>query len=477
MRFQAQHAAAMAESVARIRAGRAIAASCFGPQLDFVRDKSQLKLAECSRRAGKSAGLGRWLFEGALLMPETVQLYLGITRKSAKRIIWPILKKIDRDWRLGCEFKTADLIVELKNGSEIHVAGCPDASMVDTFRGTPYYRVVVDEGDSFPPSYAGMLIDDALIPATLDYAGSVALAGTPGVAPVGYMWEASTGRIEGWSKHHWTLFDNPHLPNIRAQVEAIIRRRGWTWDHPTVQREYLGKRTADLSMLVYGSYSDALLRDHGPRREDGPWRHTLGLDFGTSEDRESMAYAVVAYSETTPHAWIRETRGEAGATPATCAGTIAELDSVYHFDEIIGDPGSLGADFIKQLGERYRIAVTPAEKSNKRGTIELLNGDMKAGLVLFERSKTAGLVGEMKILPWSDDTRSKEKDKVPNHHCDAALYAWRKARPYDAQPPPDPGPEVGTDEFLAEREELIERKAVEAAQNRRKRRRNAGWWR
>jgi len=461
----------MADAVARIRAGREIAASCFGPQLAFVKDDSRLKVAECSRRAGKSGGLGRWLFEGALIMPETVQLYLGITRKSAKRIIWPILKKIDRDWRLGCEFKSGDLVVALRNGSEIHIAGCPDASMVDTFRGTPYFRIVVDEGDSFPPSYSGALIDEALIPSTIDYAGSVALAGTPGVAPVGYMYEASTGKIEGWSCHHWTLFDNPHLPRARADVEAMIKRRGWTWDHPTVQREYLGRRTADMSMLVYGSYSDSLLRDHGPRPEDGPWRHVLGLDFGTSEDRESMAYSVVAYSETTPHAWVRETRGESGGTPATCAATIAELDARYHFDSIMGDPGDLGAEFIRDLGERYRIGVTPAEKSNKRGTIELINGDMKAGLLLFERSKTTGVVGEMKILPWADDTRAYEKKKVPNHHCDATLYAWRKARPYDAVEVRE-GPKEGSEEWSAAREAEIERNLIKAA----KRKRKGRWW-
>lgn len=469
-----QQVAAMDAAARRILAGRGVSGSCFGPGLQsgFVRSKASLRAAVCTRRAGKSWGVAAWLIEGALICPESCQLYLAITRKSAKRIIWPILKKIDREWGLGCEFKLGDLIVVFPNGSEIHVAGCPDASQVDTFRGTPYFRVAIDEGASFPTNYMGALVDEALVPATIDLGGAVVIIGTPGVAPVGYLWEASTGRSPGWESHHWTLFDNPHLPSARQFVEDLLKRKKWTWEHPTIQREYLGKWTSDPSMLVYGSFSDDLVVDAGPQPGDGPWHYVLGLDFGTSETHETQAYSVVAYSDTVRFAYVVETMGESSATPASVAANVNLLQRRYKFDAIVGDPGSLGADFIAQLRQRYRLPVEAAKKSNKRGFIELINGEMQSGLLRFVRGKADGVVGEMKILPWQDESRTTEKPKMPNHHCDATLYAWRHCRPYDAESVPDPGPLPGTTEHSDEREKQIEAAFVKDARAQKK----APWW-
>ena len=440
----------------------------------MIGSRSRLRAVVAGRRAGKSWGIAAWLIIGALIKPGTIQLFLAITRKSAKRIIWKMLKDIDHKYRLGCEFKLGDLIMAFPNGSEVHVSGCPDASHVDTFRGTPYFRIALDEGASFPPSFIHALIDDALIPATADYKGCIIFAGTPGVAPVGYLYEAHTGQIHGWEMHGWTMLDNPHMPDPLAEIQDYAKRRNWPMDHPSIQREWLGKWVADLSMLVYGHFNTSLVESSGPRDEDGPWHYVLGLDFGDSETRESMAYSLLAYSDKIPVAWVVETKGEKGATPATCAATVHKFEKRYRdkIESIVGDPGSLGAEFIKQLRQRYRIPIEPAEKANKRGYIELLNGDMKSGLLKFKRDGTEGVVGEMKILPWADERRLIEKDKVANHQSDATLYAWRRCRQYDAEPDPDPPPKVGTPEHSEERERQIEAALVRHARDKKSR----PWW-
>ena len=422
--------AALEEIAKRFSKATDLRKGCFQKQLDLVQDPNRFRAAQCGRRGGKTVAIAKFLLIGAVLSPGTVSLYLSLTRKNAKRIIWPIMDTLNRKYDLKMIPKLGDLIWELPNGSEIHVSGCPDMVAVQTFRGTPYRRVAIDEAGMYTPCVLESLVDDALLPSLVDYQGDMLLAGSPGVAPVGYLYEVMEGEVDGWAKHHWTMLDNPHIPNAAQEIEMLCRRKGWTLEHPTIQREYFGRNVADKGMLVFGRFSADMVVDFDDMPKL-PWRYTLGIDFGTSTEKETMAYSIVAHCDQSPIVWVVETIGEMGGTPATCALTIDALRKRYDFDRIVGDPGSLGKEFIAQLRMRYSVPIYAAEKQHKLAYVELLNGDMKGGLVRFVQDRTTSLTGEMKHLPWSDDTRTKEKKGVPNHHCDATLYAYRWSRHYD----------------------------------------------
>ena len=76
---------------------------CFGKQLAFVKDTRPFATAVCSVRAGKTTGCAADLVYTALGRSGIVCLYITLNRLSAKRIIWPDLIKICREYNLGAK--------------------------------------------------------------------------------------------------------------------------------------------------------------------------------------------------------------------------------------------------------------------------------------------------------------------------------------------------------------------------------------
>ena len=91
----------------------------FAEQIAFLDDKSKLKLACCSRRAGKSTAAAMYLIEQCLRHPESLCVYLATSRMAAKRILWLLLKQLSRKYDLKLRFQNTDLICHFNNGSRI----------------------------------------------------------------------------------------------------------------------------------------------------------------------------------------------------------------------------------------------------------------------------------------------------------------------------------------------------------------------
>ena len=81
----------------------------FKEQLDFVQDPARYALACCSVRSGKTTAAAVDLISTALTMPGTTGLYITLARSSGKRIIWPELLRINRDYGLGANINIAEL--------------------------------------------------------------------------------------------------------------------------------------------------------------------------------------------------------------------------------------------------------------------------------------------------------------------------------------------------------------------------------
>src|SRR5260221_595449 len=90
---------------------------CFKEQLAFVSDEADFATACCSRRSGKTLGCAADLIDTALKRPGVVCLYITLSRASAKRIVWPELTKINREYELSGVTNMADLSLTFPNGS------------------------------------------------------------------------------------------------------------------------------------------------------------------------------------------------------------------------------------------------------------------------------------------------------------------------------------------------------------------------
>lgn len=406
----------------------------FPEQRKFVEDDSPNKVALCSRRAGKSHGSVVHMALAANKRPGIPISFLALTRASAKRIIWSPLHEFNRRYNIGIEFNNSELVATFPNGTPIYVSGADKAELIERFRGPKYSTVVIDETASFGTSTLEKLIDDVLEPAVMDVAGSIVVMGTPGAIPSGYFYDISTGAKPGWSKHHWTLVDNPHLPHAKQYLANLLIKKGWREDHPTYQREWLGRWVRDLGSLVYPYDPQRNRIDRLPSLPENGWRYVLGIDFGVVD---ATAIVVLAWHEHDPTVYVIESESRKGIIPSDAAVWVKQLQKRYDFSRIIGDTGGLGKAFSEEMRRRHGIPVQPAQKADKRGFQELMGDDLKSSSIKVIGSKNAGLIEEWQTIQWQED-RSKEDDRFENHLADAALYAWRECKAYTAEIPVPP---------------------------------------
>lgn len=434
----------------------------FPQQRAFVEDASPAKVALCSRRAGKSIGSISHMMLAAMRHPGVPMAFLALTIASAKRIIWEPLHTFNDRYGVGIKFNESDLTATFPGRTTLYVTGADNSKLIDRFRGAPYSTVVIDESASFRTSVLETLVEDVLEPALMDVQGSLVVMGTPGAVPAGFFHDISTGAKSGWSRHHWTLLDNPYLPHARTFVDNLLIKKGWTSEHPTFRREWCGEWVRDLGALVYPYDEQRNRVDRLPAslRADG-WHYILAIDFGVTN---ATAMVVLAWHEDDPAVYVVESEERTGVIPSEAATWAKRLMARYDFDRIVGDVGGLGKAFAEEMRRRYAIPVHAAQKSDKRGAQELMAGDMKSGLIRVVAVGNADLVEEWGILQWNED-RSKEDERFKNHLSDAALYGWREAKGWAAEAPAPKRTAPRTEEermarLLEEEREAEERAAM-----------------
>src|SRR5438105_2336924 len=141
-------------------------------QLGFIRDPSRWKVACCSRRSGKTHAAAILLTDFATSRPNSLALYVTLSRLSGKRIVWRRLLELNREFELGGEANRSELTISFPNGSEIRIMGAKDEAQCDTIRGIDPAPslVVVDEAQAFRP-YVQELVEDVLEPMLIETKG------------------------------------------------------------------------------------------------------------------------------------------------------------------------------------------------------------------------------------------------------------------------------------------------------------------
>lgn len=385
--------------------GRAFAflATFFLLQAWFASNPAKRKAALCTRRAGKSTALAGILLDAAIRVSDTTCIYIALTRKQAKRIMWKELVRLDRLYSLGLKFNKTDLTATLRNGSTIHVCGATDDRDIDRLRGEPFLVAVIDEAGAFPEDLLDELIDEVLEPATLDFDGQILLVGTPTSTLAGLFYRATTGdldkdgnatpfweatappagwangdvlpqstidamhRKKGWAVHRWTLHDNPYVPKKGSRFKTAEEWLTWLRENrnipansPKYLREYCGKWVQDQNSLVYGEIREACLFETVPgrrgtdgqpalgKRLEGLPRPAAGGDYawryGLGVDLgydDPCAIALMAWCEELPEIYCAELFSKSGMVISEIAAKIKEVRRRIgaHFVFVVIDQG------------------------------------------------------------------------------------------------------------------------------------------
>ncbi len=398
----------------------------FKHQAEFVNDDSSLLAALCTRRAGKSYGVGLKLFKACLNHPGTSQLYIALTRIQAKAImIKDVLRVIDRKFNLQAAFNMTDLTVTLPNGSMIYMMGMDSSDEEkDKALGQKFKQVVIDEAGSFRRDLRE-IVYSVLKPACADLRGQICIIGTPQSLTRGLFYDVVESGIEaGWSSHKWSAFDNPYVcDQWEEEIEDLKRANPRVIDTPWFKQNYLGSFVVDETKLAYRYTSEKNLI----QKEKIPHlvNYVLGIDLGYTD---ATAFSVLGYDDETRKLYVVETYKRSELTITDTARWIKHFEKKYSPYKMIIDNAAKQA--VEELKRRFNLPLHPADKAGKADFIEIMNSEFIMQNIMVSDA-CEPLITEYENLIWDDKSEKREEHpNCENHLADATLYAWRYCYQY-----------------------------------------------
>ena len=413
----------------------------FPEQRKFIEDPSRLKVAVCSRRAGKSHGVALALLKAAYQYPGSFPIYMNGNRAQAKVMIWPALRDIDQELKLGLRFDQATSDVKLPNaiGSVIKVYGVGTRREMDKIRGGKPPLSVLDEAQNMGSDMA-YLISQVVLPSTADYKSAVLVTGTPNASCTGPFHDIAHGDSLSdvshglkWSVHNWTMEENPYIDDPEEEYDLACAANGWTRQSPGFLREMKGKWVRDNQGMAF-YMNGSMVVDKAPLEKADDWVFNLGIDLGT---KDPCAYTIGATSNQLGATYILQSYKDQFTTLQ--AGT--EVERIMEQYPLKGpfptDSGGQGAAFIAQWKTTHpnipAVAVKKAYGSVDMG-INIINADARAGKLFFVKSGCEQLIDELQMLMWDEKTsatgvrRIKRGDAFPDHCADSFRYMYTRVR-------------------------------------------------
>lgn len=428
----------------------------FPDQNSLILDPARYLAVQCSRRAGKTTGLAIKFFNTLEKYPGSQCIYLSLTYDSARDIMWPVLQELNDKYKIGCTFIESKLWMLHPNGSKLKLVGADMKNFIKRLKGRKFPGVGVDESQDFG-SHLQSLVDDILTPSIADYEdGWIALTGTPGPVPQGYFFDITNNKKFGYSNHSWTLFENPHMPNPRAFVADLKKRREWEDNHPTLLREWRNQWVLDVQSL-WIRYNESI--NHYTELPTLPagklWNYILGIDIGY---RDADALAVLAWSEHDPNTYLVKEVITTKQDITSLAEQIAALAIEYPISKMIMDEGALGKKAAEELRRRKHLPIQPADKTRKQENVEILNDCLRRGRLKAKSASRFAQDSYLVQIDWDKSTPERIIIKKNPHSdiIDSVLYAFKESPAFTYVATVDK-PKYGTKEWAeAQQSQMFE---------------------
>lgn len=455
------------------------------------------------RGSGKTEGLAHGCQHILREEPDAPIAWIGLTTKSAKDNVWPVMRRVNADTGNYLTARDHESRWVTPEGGMFAVFGANQADEIEKLRGKKWRLVIIDESASFKRQHLKYLIEDVLEPRLVDLNGGLAVVGSPGVRCSGYYHDLCQGK-DGFEVFCRNMLENPHFPNAEAWLQALIQRKGWDPEHPSLLREYYGIWARDTDSLVFKWSSErnaipCMPADYSP--DSAAWGHVVCLDLGYSD---STAWAIWAFRKDRSENKVYQVesfkwwghmpewclsglgidRGQ-GLLPQDAAKITKRVMAKYRPWRVLGDEQGLGKAYLETFRRTFHIPILPAPKTDKAGQIELYNDGLRSGQIQIVEDANQDHIGEMELLQWrskfievSDggiirhEERKETDSSFEDHLCDASRYGYQIARTYIDEGRNEKHPPTQS----SEEEQLAKWKATMLRKQALKRKRKGDWW-
>lgn len=433
----------------------------FDKQVDAIMDPAKLKSISCTRRAAKTYTSGLYLFREALNTPKVNVLYIGLTRDTAKRIMWKdVLHEINDKYSIGARSNSSELSMTLPNNSMIYLMGADaDERQMHKMLGQKFKLIIIDEAASYKINLRE-LVFGVLKPTVADLRGTICLTGTAGNLVKTYFHKVVKGEEPGWSRHSWTTFDNPYMAQQWAEEIADLKAANpLIVETALFKQMYLNEWKVDDDKKVYKYIPERNSYTFIPVRVE-PYRYILGLDLGYNDD---TAFTVSCWHPHDPNLYFVKAIKQSKMDLTDVANMVKSLDKIYNFDVKVVDGSDKQA--VMELNNRHDLNLIPADKTGKSDYIEIFNAELITGRIKIHEKDCELLAEEWDGLIWDEKPTQRfllrrENPSCPNHLADSALYNWRYTYTYLSKAP-DVKAEMGTPQWFKDETDKLEMRAIE----------------
>lgn len=383
-------------------------------QLRIKNSASRFKIIRAGRKFGKTTLAERLAMEH-LGPPRSSVWHIAPTYRQAKLISWEKFKRIIPQEALGKKPNDSELIITLKNGSQLFLMGSDEP---DSLRGPEPNAVTLEEAAYHKDGVWSKVIRPNLMPKR-----APAFFIT---TPAGYNWfkdledEAKRKIALGdkeWEVFHFSCYDNPHIS--RQEIEEARK----DCDNEEIWRqEYLAEYESSVGR-VFSSFSD---NRHVKRVEipSGTFDCYRGVDWGMRDDtaclwgfvRHRCLYVYKEYAENNLSA---PAQAEVIKNMTTFKEKV-QRTAISH-DAAKEDSAMKGLTVMWHFRQAGISPLGPSSRDKKHSR-QMIQQLLHENRLVLDIEKCPKLRKQMLAYEWKDTTMEKPEDAGNDDLVDALHY-------------------------------------------------------
>lgn len=371
-------------------------------QLKVVNNPARFKIIRAGRKFGKTTMAER-IAMNSLGPPRSTVWVISPTYKQGKLISWEKFKRIIPADAMGKKPNDTDLIITLKNGSQLFLMGSDEP---DSLRGPEPDCAILEEAAYHKEGVWSKVIRPNLMPKK-----SPAYFIT---TPAGYNWfkdledearrKIALGDKE-WACFHFSCYDNPHISR-----EEIADARKDCDTEEIWRQEYLAEYESSVGR-VFSAFSDQkhVRKIELPSGHFNAWR---AVDWGMRDNTAALwAYirnkTLYIYREYAENNMSAPAQAQAIKNQTTSKEQIQKT-AISH-DAAKEDPAMKGLTVMWHFRQAGITPLGPSsrDKKNSRAMIQQL---LHENRIVMDIEKCPKLRKQMMAYEWKNTAMEKPED-------------------------------------------------------------------